>query len=264
MPADSLHHGKGKAPKFQTQIHPIRRKGTATMLGRNEREELRDRVDDWFEIPLILAAITLVILLLIDTTHRVQPPWDEYLEWISLLIWSIFALEFGLRIWLSPDRSDYLKSHWLDALAVALPPFRILRGLRALQVLVYSSRGASEFLERLQRRKLGMLAVISFFVVLSGGALLFLAENGHAQSPIRSFGDALYWTTMAVLASEGSDVTTTSGRLILVVLVAYSVVVFSYLVGAIASLWVESEWLERTVRAEQQAEMAEGQARTRS
>ncbi|CAN5549303.1 hypothetical protein BH24GEM3_BH24GEM3_22770 [soil metagenome] len=215
------------------------------MPSRQEREELRDRLDEWFEIPLILAAITLVILLLVDATRTLEPPWDTYLEWISLLIWGVFALEFGLRLWLSPDRSRYLREHWLDALAVALPPFRILRGLRAVQVLVYSSRGASEFLDRLGRRRLGMLAVISLFVVLAGSALLFLVESGQAQSPIRSFGDALFWTTMAVLASEGGlEITTTWGRLILIALVAYSVVVFSYLVGAVASLWVESD-LER-------------------
>ncbi len=221
------------------------------MLSKKEREEWRDRLDDWFAVPLILAAIALVILLLVDATRAIAPPWDRYLEWISLAIWSVFALEFGLRLWLSPDRSDYLKEHWLDALAVALPPFRILRGVRAVQLLVYSSRGASEFLERLGRRRLGMLAVISLFVVLAGGALLFLVEAGQAQSPIRSFGDALYWTTMAVLASEGGDLATTWGRLILIALVAYSVVVFSYLVGAVASLWVETDWMKREAKLEE-------------
>lgn len=219
------------------------------MPSREQRKELRDRLDEWFEIPLIVAAITLVILLLVDATRTLEPPWDTYLEWISLVIWGIFALEFGLRLWLSPDRSDYLKAHWLDALAVALPPFRILRGVRALQVLVYGSRGAGEFLERLGQRRLGMLAVISLFVVMAGAALLYVTEQGSSASPIRTFGDALYWTTMAVLASEGPDVSTTSGRLILLGLVGYSVVVFSYLVGAVASLWVENDLLRRGEKA---------------
>lgn len=212
------------------------------MAQQTSRESLRDRVDDWFETPLILASIALIVLLLVELTHDLGPLWELYIEWLGLAIWSIFALEFGARIWLSSDRWRYLREHWLDAVAVALPPLRIFRGIRALQVLIYGSRGADEFLERLRRRKLGKLAVISVFVVIVGSALLYLAENDHSASPIGSFGDALYWTTVAVLSGEaGLDMATLPGRLIEIGLAGYSVVVFSYLVGAVASLWIEND-----------------------
>ncbi len=206
------------------------------------REELRDRVDRWFEVPLMLAAIALLVVLLVDATHEPAPPWDLYLEVVGLLLWGVFAVEFGVRLWLSPDRSDYLREHWLDAIAVALPPLRIFRAVRAVQVLVYSSRGASEFIERLHRRRLGMLAIISVLVAFTAGGLLFLAESAHPESPVHSFGDALYWTAVAVLSGDaGLGMVSTWGRLIELALVAYSLVVFSYLVGAVASLWVEAD-----------------------
>ncbi len=153
----------------------------------------------------------------------------------------------GVRaaLWLSPDRSEYLKHNGLDALAVALPVFRVfrvvraaraVRAIRAVRLLVFGSRGANELIERLRRRRLAKLAVVSGFVVLIGAALLYLTEQGQG-SAIRSFGDALYWATMMLVGTEGGlEMRTTLGRLITLGLIGYSIVVFSYVVGAIASL----------------------------
>lgn len=101
------------------------------MLSRDEREDLRERLDRWFSLPLLLAAVVLVLLLVIEATQPLQPPWDAYVEWIGLGIWALFGVEFALRLWLSPDRSEYLKHNGLDALAVALPVFRVFRVVRA-------------------------------------------------------------------------------------------------------------------------------------
>lgn len=228
------------------------------MLSREEREDLRERVDRWFSLPLLLAAVVLVLLLVIEATQPLQPPWDAYVEWTGLGIWALFALEFALRLWLSSDRSAYLKRNWLDALAVALPVFRVFRVVRAaraarairgVRLLVFGSRGANELIERLRRRRLGKLAVVSGFVILIGAALLYLTEQG-SETPIQSFGDALYWAAMMVVGTEGGlEMRTTLGRLITLALIGYSIVVFSYLIGAIASLWVERDREERESRA---------------
>jgi voltage-gated potassium channel len=160
-------------------------------------------------------------------------------------------VEFALRLWLSPDRSEYLKHNGLDALAVALPVFRAVRAIRAVRLVVFGSRGANELIERLRRRRLAKLAVVSGFVVLIGAALLYLTEQGQG-SAIRSFGDALYWATMMLVGTEGGlEMRTTLGRLITLGLIGYSIVVFSYVVGAIASLWVERDREEREGRAAQ-------------
>lgn len=227
------------------------------MLSTEEKEELRDRVDRWLELPLLLAAVVLVLLLVIEATQPLRPPWDRYVEWMGLGIWFIFGVDFALRLWLSADRSAYLKNHWLDALAVALPAFRVFRVLRAaraaravrvVRLLVFGSRGADELIERLRRRKLGKLAIVTGFVILIGAALLYLTEQGR-DSPIRSFGDALYWATMMVVGTEGGlEMASTLGRVVTLGLIGYSIVVFSYLIGAIASLWVERDREERERR----------------
>lgn len=225
------------------------------MLTDRERQELRTRVESWFDLPLLLGAVTLVLLLLVEATESLAPPWDTYVAWIELGIWILFAVEFALRLWLSADRWAYVKAHWLDAVAVLVPALRVfrvlravrgIRALRALRILAFGGRGASELLERLRRRRLGRLAVTTAFVVLIGSALLYLAEADQPGSPVASFGDALYWGTMVVVGTEGGlEVTTTWGRVVTLVLVLYSLVVFSYVIGAVASLWVEQDRAER-------------------
>ncbi len=233
------------------------------MLTAQEREELRERVDRWFELPLILAAVVLLLLIVIEATQTLQSPWDRYIDWIGAVIWLVFALEFGLRLWLSRDRLGYVREHWLDAAAVALPALRVFRvvralraarALRAVRLLVFGGRGASELAERLRSRKLGKLAIVTIFVVLLGGSLLFLAEAGAERSPITSFGDALYWATVIVVGTEGGlDLATAWGRVVNLVLIAYSLVVFSYVIGAVASLFVETDRIRREeVRSEQE------------
>lgn len=227
-------------------------------MNRHEREDLRERIDEWFDLPLLLAAVVLVLLIVVETVQPLRPPWDAYVGWMEIGIWALFAVEFTLRLWLSVDRSDYLKAHWLDALAVIVPAFRVFRvfravraarAVRAVRLLVFGSRGANELVERLRRRKLGKLVIVSGFVVLIGAALLYLSEFGQ-DSPIASFGDAVYWATMMVVGTEGGlEVRTTFGRVVTLGLIGYSLVVFSYLVGAIASLWVEQDRQEQVAKS---------------
>lgn len=227
------------------------------MLSRTEKEELRERVEGWFDLPLLLAAIVLVLLLVVEATQTLGSPWDVYVEWIGLGIWALFGVEFALRLWLSADRRTYLRRNWLDALAVALPAFRVFRVLRAaraaravrvLRLLVFGTRGADELIERLRRRRLGKLAVVTAFVILIGAALLYLTEQ-RPGAPIESFGDALYWATVMVVGTEsGLEMRSASGRVVTLALIGYSLVVFSYLIGAVASLWVERDREERERR----------------
>jgi hypothetical protein len=46
------------------------------MAQQTSRESLRDRVDDWFGTPLILASIALIVLLLVELTHDLGPLWE--------------------------------------------------------------------------------------------------------------------------------------------------------------------------------------------
>ena len=122
-------------------------------------------------------------------------------------LWSLFLVEFVVKLVLAPIRRRYLREHWLDALIVLLPFLRVLRlarvvqtarGLPAFRLLVFGGRGSQPTLALLKRRRIGQLAIISAMVILIGATLGFLLETGAPGARIQDFGDSLWWSAALV------------------------------------------------------------------
>jgi voltage-gated potassium channel len=166
------------------------------------REELRERLDRYMDLPLALASILLVLLTIIQLSAEVNEPWQWRLEVLSWILWSLFFVEFAVKFILAPVKRVYLRRHWLDVLVVLVPFLKVLRVLRILRatralplfrLLVFGGRGSEATLVLLKRRRLGQLALVSVMVILIGAAVGFILENGAPGSHIDTFGDALWW-----------------------------------------------------------------------
>lgn len=212
------------------------------------REELRERLDRYLDIPLALASILLVLLALIELGGELAGPWRGRVAVLGWTLWGLFFLEFAAKFALAPDRRAYVKRHPLDLLTLLLPflrflrLFRVLRATRAfpvLRLLIFGGRGSGATLALLRRRRLGQLAIVSVLVVLIGAALGFVLESGAPGAVISDFGDALWWSA-ALLTTVGSELypVTPGGRLLGFFLMLYAVGVFSYLIASVASLLV--------------------------
>ena len=213
------------------------------------REELRDKLDRYLDLPLALASVVVVLLVIIQLTGEVTGPWQGRMEVLSWALWSLFFLEFVAKFALAPQKRRYLRKHWLDVLIVLLPFLkflrlaRVLRATRALPIfrlLVFGGRGSESTLELLRRRRFGQLGIISAMVVLIGASVGYLLEVDASGSQIENFGDALWWsaTTITTVGSELYPVTV-GGRILAFVLMIYAIGVFSYFIGAIASVLVD-------------------------
>ncbi len=215
------------------------------------REELRERLDRYLDVPLALASLVVVLLVIIQLSGDVTQPWRGRLEALSWGLWGLFFLEFAAKFALAPVKRRYLREHWLDVLVVLLPFLRFLRlarvlratrALPVLRLLIFGGRGSGSTLALLGRRRLGQLAVVSGMVILIGAAVGFLLEANAPGSQISGFGDALWWssTLVTTVGSELSPVTA-GGRVVAFLLMLYAVGIFSYFIGAIASVLVESD-----------------------
>ncbi len=218
---------------------------------RAAREELREKLDRYLDLPLALASVVVVLLIVIQLSGEVNGPWQRRLEALSWGLWSLFLLEFLIKFALAPVKRRYVREHWLDVLVVLLPFLRFLRlarvlratrALPVLRLLIFGGRGSESTLALLKRRRLGQLAIVSVMVILLGAAGGFLLEEGARDSQIRSFGDALWWsaTIVTTVASELYPVTV-GGRILGFLLMIYAIGIFSYFIGAIASVLVESD-----------------------
>ncbi|MDQ3506905.1 MAG: hypothetical protein M3494_02645, partial [Actinomycetota bacterium] len=134
------------------------------------REEMREKLDRYLDVPLALASVVVVLLVVIQLTGEVGEPWSGRIEFLSWAVWSLFFLEFAAKFALAPVKRRYLRKNWLDVLILLLPFLRLLRTLRILRatrglplfrLLVFGGRGSSSTLALLKRRRLGQLAIVS-------------------------------------------------------------------------------------------------------
>lgn len=220
------------------------------------REELRDKLDRYLDLPLSIASLVVVLLVIIQLTGEVNEPWRWRLEAMSWGLWGLFFLEFAAKFALAPVKRTYLKNNWLDVLVVLLPFLkflrlaRVLRATRALPIfrlLVFGGRGSGSALDLLRRRRLGQLGIISVMVILLGASVGYLLEVEAAGGQIENFGDALWWsaTTITTVGSEIYPVTI-GGRILAFLLMIYAIGVFSYFIGAIASVLVDFDSKQKT------------------
>lgn len=215
------------------------------------REEVREKLDRYLDVPLALASIVVVLLAVIQLTGEVSPEWSGRVEALGWGIWSLFFLEFAVKFALAPVKRHYLKKNWLDVLVLLLPFLRVLRVLRVLRttqglplfrLLVFGGRGSSSTLALLKRRRLGQLALVSAMVILISAALGFMLEEDAPGSNIQTFGDALWWSA-ALITTVSSELypVTAGGRVLAFLMMLYAVGVFSYFIASIASVLVDSD-----------------------
>lgn len=215
------------------------------------REELREAIDRYADIPLAIASIVLVLLTVIELTGDLQPPWSRYVAIMVWVLWGLFVVEFVVKFALAPVKRRYLTKHWLDALVVVVPVLRVLRVLRILRfaraapllrLLIFGGRGSGGAIELLRRRHLGQLAIVSVLVILLGAGAGYLLEAGSPDSQIETFGDALWWAAALVTTvASGLNPVTTGGRILGFFLMLYAMAVFTYFTASIASVLVGSD-----------------------
>jgi voltage-gated potassium channel len=212
------------------------------------RENLRERLDRYLDVPLALASLVLVLIAIIQLGGEVEPPWDRRMEVLGWALWGLFFVEFAAKFVLAPNKRRYVTRRWLDVLVLLVPFLRFLRLLRVLRVtrsfpvfrlLVFGGRGSSAALALLRRRRLGQLAITSVMVMLVGAALGFIIERGAPGAQLATFGDALYWSS-TIVTTVGSELypVTPGGRILAFFLMLYAVGIFSYFIASISTVLV--------------------------
>ena len=207
-----------------------------------------DQLDEWLELPMIvlsMAWLGIVIWELLSGSSAL-------LETLGTAIWSIFLVEFAIRVALAPDKIPFLKSNWITVLALAVPALRMfrflsflraaraLRGFRLVRIVGTANRSMNALRKSLARRGFGYVAGLTL-LVLGLGAAGMLSFEPAAEVPggFTSYGDALWWTAM-LLTSLGSQFwpVTTEGRVLTVLLSLYGFATFGYITATFASFFV--------------------------
>lgn len=155
---------------------------------RSAAPTLRDRFNDlvarhdvaW---ELGMGALAIVYVALGFIIDDVPPGTRPGLELLELALTATFALEFVSRFWAARDRRRYLRSHWIDLVAL-IPVARGLRVARLLRLLrlVRTFAGIFRALTHVERlahhRGLAWLFVAWLAVAFICSMALYAVENG--------------------------------------------------------------------------------------
>jgi voltage-gated potassium channel len=207
------------------------------------------RLDARLQLPLALLGVVWLGLMVAELRGA-----SGWVTWVSYGIWGLFALEFAVRFVVAPHKLTFLRSHWLEGLSVVLPALRVFSALRLLRVVtavrsvtlvrVFATfHKAKAATSKLLRRSLhSNVLALTLLVAFGGAAGMFALEGGPRSEGFETYGDALWWTAM-LITTIGSQYwpNTSEGRILALLISAYSLGVLGYITAALSSFLLDSK-----------------------
>lgn len=168
-----------------------------------------------FDIALIIAIITSLLVLILESLPSVMTEWSRELRYIEYTFTAIFTVEYLLRLYCSPKPKSYATSFYgvVDLLAI-LPTYlaiffpgasfmgvvRLLRVMRIFRILklVRYLQDSNILLRSLlmARRKILIFFSTVGILVTIFGALVFVIEGPH--NGFTSIPKSIYWAIVTI------------------------------------------------------------------
>lgn len=194
-----------------------------------------NRIVEW---PLAGLAAAFLLFYAWLVIGRPRDDLEIVIDLVMLVIWSLFACDYLVRLLLAPARGRWFLHHLHLLAIVALPFFRPLYLLRLVALLSVLQRATGTAL----RGRVTLYVVASATLMILIAALGVLdAEQNAPGALIVSFGDALWWafTTITTVGYGDLYPVTVPGRLIAVGLMIAGVALLGSVTAALASWFVE-------------------------
>jgi voltage-gated potassium channel len=196
---------------------------------------------------LTMAALAVVFVAVGFALDSASPATEAPLAVLDLVLTGVFVAEFASRLLAAPSWRDYLRGHWIDALAL-IPTVRGIRVLRLLRLLrlVRAFAGVYRALVGLERlaayRGLIWLFLAWLTVAALSAAALYFAEVGQnpaLDDPI----DAVWWGIVTLSTVGYGDIfpVTPEGRAVGAVLMLLGITLWAGVTGTIASYFVTTD-----------------------
>jgi voltage-gated potassium channel len=197
---------------------------------------LGERWERHTEWPLALVAIVFLAMYSVQVLTRPHGEEAHALDVASWIVWSLFVVDYIVRLSLAPDRRQWFVRHLLDLLIVALPLMRPLRLLR-LVVLVGALQKAIGNVVR-GRILIYTIAGVVLLVYVASLAILD-QERGRPGAKINTFGDAVWWAISTVTTVGYGDQypITVLGRVVAVLLMIGGISLIGVVTASLAS-WI--------------------------
>jgi voltage-gated potassium channel len=212
------------------------------------------------DISIIFLNLLLVAVFVIDT-YNISSSLRDLLWMLEMLIVAIFIVEYLLRLYGAPNRLTYVKDIYsiIDLVAImptmilmALPATFFIHDIRVIQTIrVLAVFRIFRFLRFIAQYHLffgiisqGMVnvarlvvSIIIIFFVYSG---LFYFVESPSNQDVQNFGDAFYFTVVAVSTVGFGDIVpvTQAGRLVTVAMIISGIIIIPFQAARIFRAWL--------------------------
>lgn len=182
--------------------------------------------------PLNGVVVALILLSLgqqiVETEPLIRGPYGSALDWLERALHTIFAIEYGLRVWAAGEDPSYVGVRGrlrymvtpfalLDLLAI-LPGLvsigslnlSFLRSLRILRVLRFANWDALKLVAAVLRNRLPELGVslgLLLCLVILSATGMYLVEGQGQPETFGSIPRALWWSVITMTTVGYGDVT---------------------------------------------------------
>ena len=212
---------------------------------KTERRKLLASIEKVLEGPMIFLGFVWLALLVIELVWGLSP----VLEYMSLTIWVVFIIDFGLKFILAPEKGSFIKKNWLTAISLVIPALRVfrifrlvrllrgLRGVRLIRIVSSINRSMKSLGATMRRRAFGYVMMLTLVVTFAGAAGMYALENSNAG--FESYGRSLWWTAMRVItAGSAAEPVTAEGRALAFLIALFGYTIFGYVTATFASFFI--------------------------
>ncbi|EGQ7945681.1 ion transporter [Vibrio parahaemolyticus] len=168
-----------------------------------------------FDIALIIAIISSLAVLVLDSIPSVRAEWAKELKYLEYTFTGLFTIEYLLRLYCSPKPVAYAKSFYgiVDLLAIiptylvlffpsasfmgVIRALRVMRIFRILKLVRYLQE--SNILLRsllMARRKIFIFFTTVAILVTIFGSLIFIVEG--PENGFTSIPKSIYWAIVTI------------------------------------------------------------------
>ncbi|MFD0144177.1 MULTISPECIES: potassium channel family protein [unclassified Streptomyces] len=221
---------------------------------------MMERWEKRTQTPLLILAVAFGVAYAVPIVAPDADRWIHesclFVEWV---VWGAFAVDYAVRLALSPAKWQFVRSHPLDLLAVLLPLVQPLRLLRLVSTLLLVGRRAR------MAPQITLTTYVAGAVVglmMFGSLAVLHVERNAPNGNIKSLGDAVWWsfTTMTTVGYGDHAPTTGLGRVLAVGLMLSGIALLGVVTANIAA-WFISRFERDDAAERRQTELLEALTR---
>lgn len=187
-------------------------------------------------------AISIVILMILDTKDVIPESMDPLLNIFDKSIWGIFVVDYFTRLFISKDKFLFVRNNIVDLIAI-LPFNMLFQGFRAARILrliymlrafAYLNRAYNELCMVLKTNHFNHILWFTFCTIFVGAISISYVDD-------MDIGDAFWWSFVTTTTVGYGDIAPQSfgGRIIAVFLMLVGIGFLSSLTGTISTFFIQ-------------------------